>query len=292
MSLLLQQQMHLALATRQQLVQLLKEQPIEQAVLYGLPPSLQTQPLHRLEQITVSPIELPDAAMATTTALSDLYRQQEDTQSQKVRRYPGLIRLASTTKPVPLAQTVALLNQATESFKRELHRLSNAHAQPQDIRFELIHQLAPHLITMHFYRTPMVASKPIRRIRFSWVAKRIVAKVTKSAILERLHNALTNPGKTILDMNAWQDMVAQEYRAIEVLPSHVELRIDRPGGLRPTAFIQYDDGSRSQTPANLPIICQQSHPITLAPLPTWQQQAYPTAKGERLIERLHLYRIN
>ncbi len=291
MSLLLQQQMHLALATRQQLVQLLKAQPIEQAVLYGLPSSLQTQPLHRLEQITVNPIELPDAAMATTAALSDLYRQQEDTQSQKVRRYPGLIRLASTAE-VPLAQTVAQLNQATESFKRELHRLSNAHTQPQDIRFELIHQLAPHLITMHFYRTPMVATKAIRRIRFGWVAKRIVAKVTKKAILERLHNALTNPGKAILDMNAWQDMVAQEYRAIEALPSYVELRIDRPGGLRPTAFIQYDDGSRSQTPANLPIICQQSHPITLAPLPTWQQQAYPAAKGERLIERLHLYRIN
>ncbi|QIZ76496.1 DNA replication terminus site-binding protein [Ferrimonas lipolytica] len=276
---------------RQRLVETLAQRAPLQQLLCKLPGSLQTQPLHRFEQINVAAINNSSAHGLITDAIKDLYRNGDDVQSQRVRRYPGLIRF----NPSPnskLAELCQQLDQSIDTFKASLHRITAAAPNKQDLRFEILHDIAPNLITMHYYRSPMMIGQGIKRVRFGWVAKRIVAKTSKHEILTRLHNSLSSPGKVIADMPAWRQNIEQEYRAVDSLPANVELRIDREGGLRPTAFIQFSQGGRTQTPANLPLLIEQAEPIEVVPLPDWQQSDYPPAKGELLIPRLHLYRIN
>ncbi|WP_298442783.1 DNA replication terminus site-binding protein [uncultured Ferrimonas sp.] len=274
---------------REDLLQRLQQHAPAQVQLFQLPKALQTRPLHRFDQIEVTPLSGSVAQQPTLNALHDLHRHGDDLQSQRVRRYPGIVRYHND---IGLMQAQQQLQHSIDAFKAQLHQDTERFSNKQDLRFKLLHEIAPNLITMHYYRAPMVLSQPVRRIRFGWVAKRIVAKINKADILARLNNSLTTPGKVIADMPAWRQSVEQEYRAIDSLPASVQLRIDREGGLRPTAFIQYSHGGRSQCPANLPLLLQQAQPLEVAPLPNWQQSSYPSAKGELLIPRLHLYRLN
>ncbi|WP_028115499.1 DNA replication terminus site-binding protein [Ferrimonas senticii] len=288
---LLKRQFEHALNHRRTLLDTLASHAPAQAQLQQLPLWLQTRPLEKIEQIVPEQIAGIDAHPALISALNDLYRRDDDLQSQKVRRYPGLVRFAAVQQQSLIADAQQL-QQSLAEFKEHLHQATAPYSNKQDLRFELLHQFAPNLITMHFYRAPVMLAAEVRRVRFAWVGKRIIAKTTKAEILQRLENSLVHPGKLIHDIPAWNRCVSDEIRAIQSLPANVELRIDRPGGLRPTAFVQYTDGRRWQTPANLPLLCAQDAPIEVVSLPNWQQKAFPEAKGEQLIPRLHLYRIN
>ncbi|GAA4903662.1 DNA replication terminus site-binding protein [Ferrimonas pelagia] len=285
----LRQQFERCSHQRRTLSQTLSALGPSQSVQYALPCWLQTRPLDRIDTIPVETLSGSAAHQACVAALNDLHRKADDQQSQRVRRYPGVLRFATANA---LGQEIAALTQHLTEFKQQLHRLTEHAANVQDLRFELLHQLSPNLFTMHFYRTPVSLPSQVRRIRFGWVAKRIVAKIQRDELLQKLDNAMTNPGQSIMDMAAWQDNVARERERIASLPAQAQLRIDRPGGLRPTAFMQFEDGSRRQTPANLPLVLTQPQPVQVVDLPDWQQTAYPQAKGELLIARLHLYRID
>ncbi|GAA5187743.1 DNA replication terminus site-binding protein [Ferrimonas gelatinilytica] len=263
-----------------------------QALQFQLPEWLQTRPLERIEAIEPHRLSGVAAHQGAVAALKDLHRRTDDEQSQRVRRYPGLLRFQPSSNPnASLAASIQRLEEGLTEFKARLHALTQGASNVQDLRFELLHQLSPHLFTMHFYRTPMLLEPQVRRIRFGWVAKRIIAKTDRDTVLSRLENALTNPGQAVVDMVAWQEHVAREYRAVQALPANAKLRIDRPGGLRPTAFIHFAEGHRRQVPANLPLLLAQPQPVEVVDLPPWQARAFPAAKGECLIPRLHLYRL-
>ncbi len=288
----LQRAFALAQSARNALVEQITRTAPAQAALFALPDWLQTRPLARIDAIVPKPLEGPEAHHGAVMAMKDLHRRSDDEQSQKVRRYPGVLRFHPPAEyPASFPDAIGHLSDTLAEFKTHLHRLTEGASNVQDQRFELLHQIAPQLFTMHLYRTPVWLGAPVRRIRFGWVAKRIVAKIQKEVVLEKLANALTNPGQAVADMAAWQDHVAREYRAVEALPAYARLRIDRPGGLRPTAFIQFTDGSRRQVPANLPLLFAQSEPVTIAPLPSWQAKTLPQARGECVIPRLHLYQL-
>ncbi|SHG90488.1 DNA replication terminus site-binding protein [Ferrimonas marina] len=274
---------------RSQLIQAITEQGPRQAQLYRLPEFLQTRPLEAIEQIEPELVEGSEAHPMAAKALGDLHRKSDDLQSQRVRRYPGLLRF---DKSGELPKLIEQLDQRLVRFKTALHALTDGAANVQDARFELLHALSPNLFTMHFYRTPVWLGQRVSRVRFGWVPKRIVAKTDRASILSKLNNALTNPGQPVNDMDAWQAIVLREIKAIQALPDSIPLRIDRPGGLRPTAFVQFEQGGRRQLPANLPLLLAQPTPVRTVALPVWQQSAFPQAKGTLLIPRLHLYRLD
>ncbi|WGL94255.1 DNA replication terminus site-binding protein [Arsenophonus nasoniae] len=211
---------------------------------------------------------------------------------------------------LPGALCFHLSAQRYSVIKRQLETINKLKTKLKDIvtcesgikkeqRFEFIHQQLHGLITLNAYRKINYVDSP-DSINFGWANKKIVNKVTKAQILERLHkNYRSEKVMSAYTKQQWRYLVEKEIQDINSIPNDAILKIQRPVKVQPIARVWYANEKRQvQYACPLPLLsfsCDTKHLTKLGTLSDYDinnikiKHKPKNKKLKLIIARLHLY---
>lgn len=243
-----------------------------------------------IEFIKVSNVTDKQQAIRLTCLAFDKFYAEHDVSTKSTYRLPGAINISSCYDD-DIIRVVDEINHKKNIFKSIVTKsISDA-----NLRFELIHNAFPLLITLQVYRNIKVINEPVMSVRPFWGNKQSIVRVTKEAILERLERSKKYPPNDIFK-DEWIEMVERERVDVSNVPDNASLRIRRPVKVQPLMWVRNIDRKMTSIVNPLPLIVLSDRPVTVGQLKDFDanniRHKNPPKKNKRqlLVDRIHLYR--
>ncbi|MGO2304586.1 MAG: DNA replication terminus site-binding protein [Providencia sp.] len=210
-------------------------------------------------------------------------------------RLPGAICVE--TSPAGYLQFNKLITQIN-LLKIEIKKIVTQLDESQ--RFDFIRESLHGLLTLNTYRTLTLLSD-IDTIRFGWANKKVINKMTKEEVLNRLQDSFeSGRGPSDIPKEQWQIQLISEIALIHSLPHDAVLKTQRPVKVQPIARV-WDKEQQKQTqfacatPLFVFAVDKELTDIVIGDLPDYHMDNIairnrPKSKPvELIIPRLNLY---
>ncbi len=281
--------------------QLLRQQKLLAAKVFELPPVEKGQEHDEITQISVNTLE-NKVALDKAIKLYNLlfiFDKSESVSSKAAIRLPGA--LCFSVSADNYQQLTALIDEINKLKHQLKYIVTKASGVDENKRFEFVHDNIHGLITLNAYRTLTYVKSP-NSVRFGWANKKIINKITKAQMLDKLQfsyeNSRTPAG---YQPSEWLEQINQEIRLIASLREPVTLKTQRPVKVQPIARVwNSEQQKQTQYACPLPLLIFLIEPIEnniiIGDLKDYDASNItlrhkPKSKPlELLIPRLNLYR--
>lgn len=270
------------------------------AVVFRLPDILKGDENKEINEIKVEKITGLSAMQLITDHYNLLFIQDksESTSNKSAIRLPGAV-CVSTPYPVykKLQSQLDEINQLKKQIKQIVTQKSGI---DESQRFEFVHDSLHGLLTLNTYRS-LTYLVDVDTVRFGWANKKVINKVTKEQILNKLQNSLeSNRSPLGMPREHWQSQIEQEILLISKLNDDVVLKTQRPVKVQPIARV-WDSVQQKQTqlacanPLIIFAVDKSYEEIVLGALPDYHADNItlrnrPRSKPvELIIPRINLY---
>ena len=227
-----------------------------------------------------------------------IHDKSEQVSSKSAIRLPGALCFSvSNPRYIALVALIEEINQLKLKLKLIVTKESGVDEQK---RFEFVHDNLHGLITLNAYRTLTYIQSP-STVRFGWANKKVINKVTKQQILERLQFSVEK-GRTpaLYEHSQWLEQLNSEIQLISQLSNQDILKIQRPVKVQPIARVWNSEQQKQiQYACPIPLLVfliEEENSILIGDLKNYDADNInikhkPKSKAvELLIPRLHLYR--
>lgn len=270
------------------------------AVVFRLPDILKGDENKEINQIQVEKITGLSAMKLITDHYNLLFIQDksESTSNKSAIRLPGAV-CVSTPYPVyrKLQSQLDEINQLKKQIKQIVTQKSGI---DESQRFEFVHDSLHGLLTLNTYRS-LTYLVDVDTVRFGWANKKVINKVTKEQVLNKLQDSLeSNRSPLGMSREHWQSQIEQEILLISKLNDDVVLKTQRPVKVQPIARV-WDSVQQKQTqlacanPLIIFAVDKSYEEIVLGVLPDYHADNItlrnrPRSKPvELIIPRINLY---
>lgn len=284
----------------QQFSRLLLEQTRQvpfMANVFTLPDTNKGEENNEISNINVHKLTSHEAIDETITLINLLFihDKSEDISNKSAIRLPGAICIQTELKKYQeFSQHISKINELKAQIKNIVTHFNEAQ------RFEFIRESLHGLLTLNTYRT-LTTLVDVDTINFGWANKKIINKVTKETMLDRLQASLDS-GRCPLHIprEHWRLQLESEIRLVNSLPHDAILKTQRPVKVQPIARV-WDKAQQKQvqyacaTPLFVFALEKEIPEIKVGELPNYHADNIsirhrPKAKQvELLIPRLNLY---
>lgn len=224
-----------------------------------------------------------------------IHHKSELISNKSAIRLPGAICIQTTQNQYQKIQhLIDKINTLKTTIKKNVTQIDEAQ------RFEFIRESLHGLLTLNTYRT-LTSLVDIDTVRFGWANKKVINKVTKEEILNKLQaNLESGRGPINIPKNQWLAQLIHEISMINSLPHNSILKTQRPVKVQPIARI-WDKEKQKQTqfscatPLFIFAIDKNIEDVVIGDLPDYSADNIairyrPRAKPvELIIPRLNLY---
>lgn len=270
------------------------------AVVFRLPDVMKGDENKEINEIQVEAITGLSAMKQAIEHYSLLFLQDksESTSNKSAIRLPGAICVSTPYSIYRLLQSQ--LDEINQLKKQIKYIVTQKSGIDESQRFEFVHDSLHGLLTLNTYRT-LTYLVDIDTVRFGWANKKVINKVTKEQILNKLQGALeSNRSPLGIPREHWQSQIEQEILLIKNLNDNVILKTQRPVKVQPIARV-WDSAQQKQTqlacanPLIVFAVDKSYEEIVLGDLPDYSADSIalrnrPRSKPvELLIPRLNLY---
>lgn len=270
------------------------------AVVFRLPDILKGDENKEINQIQVEKITGLSAMKLITDHYNLLFikDKSESTSNKSAIRLPGAV-CVSTPYPVyrKLQSQLDEINQLKKQIKQIVTQKSGI---DESQRFEFVHDSLHGLLTLNTYRS-LTYLVDVDTVRFGWANKKVINKVTKEQVLNKLQDSLeSNRSPLGMSREHWQSQIEQEILLISKLNDDVVLKTQRPVKVQPIARV-WDSVQQKQTqlacanPLIIFAVDKSYEEIVLGVLPDYHADNItlrnrPRSKPvELIIPRINLY---
>lgn len=220
-----------------------------------------------LPEVTVKdenekPDFIPVSQKTNFTAETDLKKElfrwyaKEGLSTKAAYRLPGYIQLTMPAgEAIDFQIQVEHLNLLKGEFKKMVTSIKN-----KDARFEIVHSLFPHIITLNVYRNIRVHYQP-NDIRFYWVTMPRIENVDHEKLLKRLARSQEMKYSHIKDQNTWEKLVKEEINLIQSVGDKSKLRYIRPTKAQP--MVKIDKLKPHPCPIPVILVTSNDEPIKI-----------------------------
>lgn len=267
------------------------------ALVFPLPLINKGDENNEVELIKVGKLVRHDAINEVIKLINLLFihNKSEEISNKAAIRLPGVICIQTNLQTYrEFSSLITNINELKLRIKSIVTTISESQ------RFEFIRESLHGLLTLNTYRT-LISLVDIDTINFGWANKKVINKVTKDAVLERLQASLEN-GRCPLHLprDHWRLQLENEIRLISSLPHDAILKTQRPVKVQPIARV-WDKEQQKQTqfacatPLFVFALEKTVAEIKIGELPDYHANSIsirnrPRAKPvELLIPRLNLY---
>lgn len=230
----------------QQLSHLLLEQTRQApfvASVFTLPDIYKGEEHNEISSISVHRLTSYEAINETIKLINLLFihDKSEVTSNKSAIRLPGAVCIQTDIKKYrEFSLHISKINELKVQIKTIVTHFNETQ------RFEFIRESLHGLLTLNTYRT-LTFLVDVDTINFGWANKKVINKVTKETILERLQASLDS-GRCPLHIprDHWQLQLENEIRLINSLPYDAILKTQRPVKVQPIARV-WDKAQQKQT---------------------------------------------
>ncbi|HEM6843974.1 DNA replication terminus site-binding protein [Providencia rettgeri] len=267
------------------------------AHVFQLPSVIKGEENNEIEQIAVETVVSHDAVKETIKLINLLFLQNksEEISNKAAIRLPGAICIQTNLQAYrDFNSLISKINELKMHIKAIVTQVNEPH------RFEFIRSSLHGLLTLNTYRT-LTSLVDIDTINFGWANKKVINKVTKETVLDRLQASLESGRSPLhLPKEHWLLQLENEIRLIDSLPHNAVLKTQRPVKVQPIARV-WDKEQQKQTqfacatPLFVFALEKTVTEIKVGELPDYHANNIairnrPKAKAvELLIPRLNLY---
>ncbi|MCK9788812.1 DNA replication terminus site-binding protein [Providencia rettgeri] len=267
------------------------------AHVFQLPSVIKGEENNKIEQVPVQTLVGYDAISETMKLINLLFLQDkpDEVSNKAAIRLPGVICIQTNVQTYRDFNSLILkVNALKIRIKEIVTQVNEPH------RFEFIRDSLHGLLTLNTYRT-LTSLIDVDTINFGWANKKVINKVTKEAMLDRLQASLESGRCPIhLPREHWRLQLENEIRLIDSLPHNAVLKTQRPVKVQPIARV-WDKEQQKQTqfacatPLFVFALEKVVSEIKVGELPDYHANNIairnrPKAKAvELLIPRLNLY---
>ncbi|MBP6083714.1 MAG: DNA replication terminus site-binding protein [Providencia sp.] len=224
-----------------------------------------------------------------------IHHKSESVSNKSAIRLPGAICIKITQNQyLKIQLLIDKINTLKTTIKKNVTQIDEAQ------RFEFIRESLHGLLTLNTYRT-LTSLVDIDTVRFGWANKKVINKVTKEDILNKLQaNLESGRGPINIPKKQWLDQLMHEISMINSLPHNAVLKTQRPVKVQPIARV-WDKEKQKQTqfacatPLFIFAVDKNIEDIIIGDLPDYSADNIairyrPRAKPvELIIPRLNLY---
>lgn len=267
------------------------------ASVFTLPDTIKGDENNEISSISVHKLVNYEAIEETIKLINLLFihNKSENISNKSAIRLPGAVCIQTEFK---IYREFILLISKINELKIQIKAIVTHLNETQ--RFEFIRDSLHGLLTLNTYRT-LTALVDVDTINFGWANKKVINKVTKETILDRLQASLDS-GRCPLHIprDHWQLQLESDIRLISSLPYDAILKTQRPVKVQPIARV-WDKAQQKQvqyacaTPLFVFALEKNVSEIKVGELPDYHANNVsirhrPKAKQvELLIPRLNLY---
>ncbi|CAB5535123.1 DNA replication terminus site-binding protein [Providencia hangzhouensis] len=213
------------------------------AHVFQLPSVIKGEENNEIEQISVQTLIGHDAIRETVKLVNLLFLQNkpDEVSNKAAIRLPGVICVQTNLQTYRNFNSLILkINELKMHIKAIVTQVDEPH------RFEFIRDSLHGLLTLNTYRT-LSSLIDVDTINFGWANKKVINKVTKEAMLDRLQASLES-GRCPLHLpkEHWRLQLENEIRLIDALPYNAVLKTQRPVKVQPIARV-WDKEQQKQT---------------------------------------------
>ena len=267
------------------------------ANVFRLPEILKGDETNEISSIYVEKITGKEALNDVVQLINLLFihKKSELVSNKSAIRLPGVVCVE--TSPADYQQFETLITQIN-SLKSEIKKIVTDVDELQ--RFEFIRESLHGLLTLNTYRTLTLLSD-VDTIRFGWANKKVINKITKEEILNRLQDSFENGrGPRDISKEQWQAQLTNEIALIHSLPHDAILKTQRPVKVQPIARVwNKEQQKQTQFACAMPLfvfaVNKELSDIIIGDLPDYYVDNIvlrnrPKSKPvELIIPRLNLY---
>lgn len=213
------------------------------AHVFQLPSVIKGEENNEIEEIPVQTLVGYDAISETIKLINLLFLQNkpEEISNKAAIRLPGVICIQTNVQTYrDLNSLILKVNALKIRIKEIVTQVNEPH------RFEFIRDSLHGLLTLNTYRT-LTSLIDVDTINFGWANKKVINKVTKETMLDRLQASLESGRCPIhLPREHWRLQLENEIRLIDSLPHNAVLKTQRPVKVQPIARV-WDKEQQKQT---------------------------------------------
>lgn len=226
-----------------QLSHLLSEQTHYIAHVFTLPDTAKGDENNEISEIIVDKISGKEAIDKVITLLNLLFihHKSDELSNKTAIRLPGVVCIQTDNQGYQqFHQLVTEINQLKSTIKNIVTQVDETQ------RFDFIRESLHGLLTLNTYRT-LTDLVDIDTLGFGWANKKVINKITKEALLDKLQYSLES-GRcpAHLPREHWQLQLKTEIQLIESLPHDAILKTQRPVKVQPIARV-WDKAQQKQT---------------------------------------------
>lgn len=270
------------------------------AVVFRLPDIMKGDENKEISEINVEKFTGLSAIKQAIDHFNLLFLQDksESTSNKSAIRLPGAICVSTPYSTFRLLQSQ--LDEINQLKKQIKHIVTKKSGIDESQRFEFVHDSLHGLLTLNTYRT-LTYLVDVDTVRFGWANKKVINKVTKEQILNKLQDSLESKRSPLgMTREHWQSQIEQEILLIKSLSDNAVLKTQRPVKVQPIARV-WDSAQQKQTqlacanPLIVFAVDKSYEEIVLGDLPDYRAtnialRNRPRSKPvELLLPRLNLY---
>ncbi|MCW2254631.1 DNA replication terminus site-binding protein [Providencia alcalifaciens] len=283
-----------------QLNLLIAQQTNINAAVFRLPNTIKGDENSEVNEIAVNKIMGKEAIKEAIEHFSLLFihDKSDEISNKSAIRLPGAICIEAPYSTYKEFQT--LLNDIN-TLKSQIKQIVTKQSGVEESqRFEFIHSSLHGLLTLNTYRA-LTHLVDVDTVRFGWANKKVINKITKEQVLNKLQAALENGRKPQgIESEYWAGQIEQEILLVGKLSHNAVLKTQRPVKVQPIARV-WDAAQQKQTqfacanPLIIFAVEKSLDEILIGTLPDYNVDLIalrnrPRAKSvELLIPRLNLY---
>lgn len=230
----------------QQFSHLMKQQTQFSAVVFRLPEVIKGEENMDINTLFV---EKYSGEKALNEAIEHynlmfIHDKSESTSNKSAVRLPGAVCIETTPSHYSLFQSV--INEINELKSKIKTIVTQKSGIDETQRFEFIHDSLHGLLTLNTYRA-LTYQVDVDTVRFGWANKKVINKMTKVQVLDKLQASLEN-GRVPLGMlrEHWAGQLEQEIGLVSSLAHDVVLKTQRPVKVQPIARV-WNKAEQKQT---------------------------------------------
>ncbi|EPL9568274.1 DNA replication terminus site-binding protein [Providencia rettgeri] len=226
-----------------QLSRLLSEQKHYIAHVFTLPDTAKGDENNEISEIIVDKVSGTKAIEETITLLNLLFihHKSDELSNKTAIRLPGVVCIQTNSQGYQqFHQLITEINQLKSTVKNIVTQVEETQ------RFDFIRESLHGLLTLNTYRT-LTDLVDIDTLGFGWANKKVINKITKEALLDKLQYSLES-GRcpAHLTREHWQLQLKTEIQLIASLPHDAVLKTQRPVKVQPIARV-WDKAQQKQT---------------------------------------------
>lgn len=229
----------------EQLNLLISQQHNINAAVFRLPDTIKGNENSEVNEIIVNKITGREAIKEAIKHFSLLFiHDKSDVISNKSAiRLPGAICIEISYSSYKVFQT--LLNDIN-SLKLQIKQIvTKQSGVDESQRFEFIHSSLHGLLTLNTYRA-LTHLVDVDTVRFGWANKKVINKMTKEQVLNKLQATLENGRRPQGVGEHWVGQIEQEILLVSKLSHNAVLKTQRPVKVQPIARV-WDAVQQKQT---------------------------------------------